>query len=348
MIDPLELALSGAQDMANGQKPYWDDLEREKQRNKPLSAYEKWLGKVMSGEITPEHGGIAAKLEQAGHPAFSQPAQEPAQAPQGLAAPPQQSYGYQPGMHAVQSAPPGLADPRGQPEPYPAQQGLRSAQLNTASRPAPPPAPAAPPTQGLAEMGGPETRGDFNSMVSVAPLIKSKRQMSSDEMAFKYWQEGQRNNRNERSVGQREDTAASERSRKEEQFEQELGFKKRALSQHLQETLLKLQNRLELAHHASGSNEKIALLKALIQDANGAERNVAEIMKSDPYLTKDKAAHEEVFNARSRTYDIRQQATKLLQQMQAQGVGQSSSTSSTVTGTTPAHTTESLNALFGK
>src|SRR6267142_4081317 len=112
MNDDVGLILGGFQSAAQGLQPLAQEQMQERADNKPLSPYEKWLGKVMSGELSPQQAATNAKLELQGHTI-------PEQVPQALSAQTseQPKFGYSPGMGSQPPSPMiGLASPQSQPQ----------------------------------------------------------------------------------------------------------------------------------------------------------------------------------------------------------------------------------------
>lgn len=334
----VNLILGGFQSASQGLAPLAREQLAERERARPLSPYEKWLGKAMSGQLDVQTAATNAKLEAQGHtipdtsPGIGQQGAQiqPMLAAQATQQPVPQ-YGYSPNNVGLSAS----AIPQAEQQPQ-LQQGMMSQVSGQSTPPIP------------SGMLAPETAGDMQSLLAAHSFLPRKPSM--EEMEFRRWQEEQRNNRSAASNQTKRDEGAANRGSREQISQQRIDFARDQLKQHWDETILRLQNRLQAVQMARTSGEKIALLKAMIQDYNGAERTTADILNTTPYLAQDQAAREEVYNNRARAFDLRKQADQMYQDLSRQ---QPQKSSSSIRGsvTAPAVAPPSIdevNALFGK
>lgn len=276
--DPLGLVNTAAEAFDRRARVNDERNFAEEQRQKPLSGYEKWLGKMLSGELSPEHAAIGAQLEQAGHPDFQA---QPDFNQSITGSSPYVSPQVGPGSQMTQA------------------QGLASALPVGSGGPAmPSQAPAMtsmPPRrmaqqQGLSEVMGPENRGDFQSMVSVAPLIKGRKGLTDNELAFKIWQENQRTDRSKYGVDTRAETAKADQERKTQEFAQTAEYKTKALQQQWQITLAKLQAYQRVASMRTGSSEKIMSARIAVTREGNQLKAIAQDLMSTALLSGNQQA----------------------------------------------------------
>lgn len=326
---------------------------QEEQRNAPLSGYEKWLGKLMSGELSPKQAAIAAKLEAQGHPAFAQPQQTPLPAPgydQGPA-----SYGYQPGNYGPPSpvVSQGLAAPEGPQKPrYPmldnrtdfalaAKAGDTSQQTERMVAD----------TGWNSDVGlsapSPQTRGDFNSMVGVAPLIRSKRDMSPQQIELELLKERGRNSRNAYSNDTRTDIATQERERKTQEFAATAQFKQQQLQQQWAIAMAKLSAYQRVASMKTGSSEKIQAARIAVAQEGAKLRSMGQAFMTDAFLTQNPQVVEFAQKLQQEVEDKAAQIDQVLTEKMRSGGALPTETKLDTTKK-PVHTPDSLKAMFGK
>ena len=288
--DDVNRIMGGFGAAAQGLSPWIKRQQEEEERNTPLSGYEKWLGQVLSGQMSPEEAAVHAKLEAQGQSAAPAPGGmggAPTQPQQ-----PQQAQGPGLGMPPIGPAPQG-PDPRFDLQDYgpmPTQGPAQPRMGLDAQPPRPPQAPAQTPGQGL---GAPQTRGDMQSLMGAAPFLQrsDSNQMRLDIERLK---EQGRNTRHGNSIDFRAGEGTANREVQQDrtnvqaqQFEQQMQFKRAELSQRWQEALLRAQSALRNASMRSGSNEKIAAARVQATREASRLRAIAQEVQSIAYTAKD-------------------------------------------------------------
>ena len=266
-LDPnVQLILGGFDSAARGLQPTIDREAEEAKRNRPLTNYEKWLGKVLSGELSPEQAATHAKLEQNG--------MLPGQTPQGLGGKFQFSNDpYQPGNQ--QSTQPGVAAPvSGLSRSTQVIGGMADQTLPTQPQRISQVSGPVSTMQGspfqTPETGGglgdtrmaPQTAGDFQALMGAAPFLRSmNRGPTQEEIWLKLLQEQGRNSRAQLGSDTRVGIADANREQQGGQFAQMMQYRYDALNALNQ----RAQRLHQIMSQRAGSANDIALLRIKAQ-----------------------------------------------------------------------------------
>ncbi len=255
-LDPnVQLILGGFDSAAKGLQPRIDAEAEAARRNRPLSPYEKWLGKMLSGELSPEQAGMGAQLEARGMlPVENQP---------GVASP-------MGGLSANPNAISNMASPTEQYQPQTA---------NRISQVSGPVTQSMPQSQGGLGSGlqGPETAGDMQALMGAAPFLRAanagQRGTSPEDLAFRYWQEQQRTGRSQAGITSREGIAGALMEQGGQQFDQTLQYKYDALNA-LSQRAARL---IESMNQRAGSANDLRLLSTKMSQLNSLRQARARV-----------------------------------------------------------------------
>ena len=347
--------LGGFNTLNQGMGYFQAKKDSEDARNRPLSGYEKWLGKVLSGELAPEEAAILAQHEQR----QAAPGQEPApisvqqmgptpQQPQRPA--PQQPFGYQPqmgqsfGLGGQGNAP---MHPQGQPEAYPpmptqAPPQPRMSQVSQGlSAPQEPQAPApqmSAPQPGLSGPRAPETAGDFGALMGAAPFLRASKAGGlsiEDRVLLKRMDEERLlkgiNARGGISTTLQDDKQTATTERDEIKAKADAKRVADQIAKDIQVALIRAKASIANTASRGSVSQQIALLNAELKNLGQQRNMVTNTLRATPYIAGDEPSQAIVDGNMQDIAATERKIQEKIKRLEAMGSSPTSSTSTTIT-----------------